>query len=239
MAELFIYGFIGDDIDGVTDRSFQEQYNAVEKTEEIDLKIDSGGGSVWQGLTIYQTMVMHEGPVNVEVRGLAASMASVIAMAGDRIRMHQSSRFMIHNALGPSAIAFGTSKDLRDAAEETLRVADLLDNVTAAIVDVYAARTGVEKQQLRDWMDADTYLGAGESKKHGFADEVIQSKQLAARSVVIPRADAIQNVDELEKVAGLCQGLRLRARQKPVNRLPEMRRRQRQIEAEAGLPKNS
>ena len=216
MQTIEIYGYIGDtwEDEGVTATSFAADMKAVEPDESIRVVVNSGGGSVFDGLTIYQTLVSHEGTVAMEVQGVAASIPSVIAMAGDSVTMHQSSRFMIHNALGPSSLAFGHSTDLREAAADTLKTADLLDSISAGIADVYAARTGSPRAELVKMMDAETWLTAAESLEHGFAESVIESKKLAAHSVATPRTDQITSSDELEAVAALCRNLKIRVPRK-------------------------
>jgi ATP-dependent Clp protease protease subunit len=212
MQTIELYGYIGDTEDGVTDRTFSDDMRAVESGESLRVLVNSGGGSVFQGLTIYQELVSHDGPVTVEVRGVAASIASVIAMAGDSMEMHQSSRFMIHNAMGPSALAFGNSSDLREAATDTLKTADLLDSISAGAADIYAARTGAPRAEITEMMNQETWLTAADSLRMGFTQSVIASKQLVAklRTIATPRTDQITSSEELEAVAALCRQLTIR-----------------------------
>ena len=210
--DLQLRGYVGDEHDGFTDATFEDMYGAAKADEELNVVLNSGGGSVFQGLSVYQTLANHAGRVTIEVQGIAGSIASVIAMAGDTIEMHQSSRFMIHNPMGPSALAFGTSEDLRGAADDTLKTAALLDSIRDDLISIYSARTGASKTDLSKWMDAETFMNAAESLDRGFAESVIENKSMAAACV--PRAYAIADTDELQKIKDLCGKLTLRAPRK-------------------------
>jgi ATP-dependent Clp endopeptidase proteolytic subunit ClpP len=212
MADLNLYGEIG----GFTDESISaarwaEMTSTIDPEDELTVYINSPGGSVFDGLTIYQSLVNRPGENHIVIQGVAASIASVIAMAGDSITMGQASRYMIHNPMGPSAIAFGTADDLRDAAEDTLKTAELLDSVRDTIADVYAARTQQPKKQLLSWMQDETWMTAADAKKSGFADKVLPNKTVQASSFTQPVAVAIEDRDELQRVAELAQSLSLRS----------------------------
>ena len=217
MAELNIYGPIGSfgDSDGITAQAFSEDLAQFDPSEDLELYISSPGGVIRDGLTMYGDLVRRPGAVNVHIHGVVGSIASVIAMAGDSITMAQSARYMIHNPMGPSAIAFGGSDTLREAAEHTLRTADVLDGMRDATADVYAARTGSSRAQIVEWMAAETWFNAAESRKHGFADKIAANKALVASSSVKPFAQAITDEDELLEVQQLVESLPIRERQLP------------------------
>ena len=164
MEELHLYGPIGNvsDSEGITAESFSQTLSEIDSAEPLDLFISSPGGVVRDGLTMYSELVRRPGPVNVHVQGVVGSIASVIAMAGDTITIAESARYMIHNPMGPSAIAFGEADTLRQAAEETLKVADVLDGMRDATADVYAARTGTDREQILEWMAAETWFNSEE-----------------------------------------------------------------------------
>lgn len=136
------------------------------EVETIDLRINSPGGDVFEGVAIYNQLVAHSASVNVTVDGLAASIASVIAMAGDDIAIAKAGQMMIHP---PSGMAWGTSADMR-------QLADLLDSIQGSITSVYADRTGQTPEQLKEWIDAETWMNAEQAVERGFADSVVENK---------------------------------------------------------------
>ncbi|MCK5219101.1 Clp protease ClpP, partial [bacterium] len=114
-VEILIYDQIGEDWfgDGVQAKKFAEELRDLGDIETIELRINSPGGSVWDGNAIYNTLRGHKATVNVTIDGLAASIASVIAMSGDTITMPENALMMIHN---PATIAFGEAEEMRKAA---------------------------------------------------------------------------------------------------------------------------
>lgn len=201
MEELHLYGPIGNvsDSEGITAESFSQTLSEIDPEEPLDLFISSPGGVVRDGLTMYSELVRRPGPVNVHVQGVVGSIASVIAMAGDTITIAESARYMIHNPMGPSAIAFGEADTLRQAAEETLKVADVLDGMRDATADVYAARTGTDREQILEWMAAETWFNSEESMRHGFADKIASNK----RMVALAGSDEIVQEVDLSVSAGM------------------------------------
>lgn len=171
-AEIYLYGDVGDSwFGGVTAKQFADDLKAAGKVDTIHLHINSPGGDVFDGLSIYRLLVDHKARVIVHIDGLAASIASVIAMAGDEIHMSESGFLMIHNAWG---IAFGNAAEMRT-------MADLLDKTTASIRDVYVARTGKPTDAVKKWMDEETWFTAGEALDAGFVTEIADNMKLAAR----------------------------------------------------------
>jgi len=216
MADLNIYGPIGGfDEDSISMKSFTDMMASVEPDEDVHIHINSPGGSVWDGLAIYDRLVNHAGMVSIVIQGVAASIASIVAMAGDRITMAQSSRFMIHNPMGPSAIAFGTSEDLRDAAEDTMKTAALLDSIRDSLAGVYASRSGQSQKKILDWMAEETYFTASDAVKYGFADKVRANKKLAAVIHDQPVAEAVSDLKSLEELEKVASGLKIRSRKMP------------------------
>lgn len=228
MRTIELFGRVGDEEKGVTDKSILAQLSDTSPVEDIHVVVNSPGGHVWQGLNIYQALVAREGMVDVEVRGIAGSIASVVAMAGDRITMHQSSRFMIHNAMGPSALAFGNAAKLREAADETIKTAELLDSISDDLVNIYAARTQQPREEIRAMMDAETFLTASEARSKGFVDNIIQSKQLAACMDARGYTEPLKTEAELVAVAEACSGLKVRNRRNTSIELLHRRKRQQQ-----------
>lgn len=210
MAEIRLYGYCGDEWDGFTAASFAEEMKGIDPSDDLDIYINSGGGSVWDGVTIYQTLAQRPGFNRVQVMGMSASIATVIQMSGDEIVFGQASSMLIHDPMGPSSIAFGTAEDLEDAAEATLKTAAYLKSILTDIVQVYAARTGLGETQLREWMAEETIFNSADALKHGFATSVLENKSVAATSLQRPKAFEVKDVQELSNVASLCSKMVVR-----------------------------
>lgn len=167
--EILLYEQIGEDFwsgGGVSAKRFTDELKAAGDVSEINLRINSPGGVVFDGLTIYNALKDHPAKVVVDIDGIAASIASVIAMAGDEIRIAESAMVMIHDAQG---LALGNHKEM-----EAMR--DLLAKWDGQIAGVYAARTGRRVDTFRKLMDAETWFTAAEAKENGLADVVIPNK---------------------------------------------------------------
>lgn len=128
--------------------------------DNITVRINSGGGDVFTGHTIYNMIKQTNKRVKVVVNGLAASIASVIAMAGDVVEMPSNAMLMIHN---PSCYSGGTAEDMR-------KTADTLDKVAETIKAVYVNRTGLSDEEITQMMNDETWLTAQEAKDKGFCD---------------------------------------------------------------------
>lgn len=173
VAELTIYGIVAGSVfwgDEVTPKEFKKDLDAIGAVNEIKIFINSDGGDVFAGQAIYSMLKRHEAKKTVYVDGLAASIASVIAMAGDKVIMPKNAMMMVHN---PWTIGIGNAADFR-------KLADTLDTVGETIIGVYEAKTGLEKGKIVDLLDAETWLTADECVKMGFADEIEAEKQVAA-----------------------------------------------------------
>lgn len=161
-AELSILADIGDG--GVTARAFAADLQALGDLKQITLNIHSTGGDVFEGLAIYNLLLHHSARIQVRVLGLAASMASVIAMAGDTVAMAENAMMMIHK---PWGLTGGNAQDIRDYA-------DLLDKTEHAMIRAYTRKTGKNAQEIAALAAAETWLNSGEAIAQGFADSVIQ-----------------------------------------------------------------
>jgi ATP-dependent protease ClpP protease subunit len=150
-------------------RTFQQRLAELD-VEELDVYINSPGGSVFEGVTIYNLLVSHPATVNVHVLGLAASIASVIMLAGDSVNIAENAMVMIHD---PSAGVYGKAKDFR-------QVADVLDKITESILNTYEGRTKLTRDQLRAAMTAETYYTADEAVMAGFATAKVAPLKAAA-----------------------------------------------------------
>lgn len=161
---LEIYDAIGADMfgDGITASAVSAALNTAGQFDSITMRLNSPGGDLFEGVAICNLLKSAGKPVNVVVDGLAASAASLIAMAGDTITMGDGSMMMIHRAM---AMAAGFSDDLRQTA-------DTLDTVSASAADIYVARTGMKKDAVLDMMKAETWMSAQDAVKLGFATAV-------------------------------------------------------------------
>lgn len=164
VADINLYGDIGSW--GITAAGFVEELKAVD-APEIHLHIASPGGEVFDGLAVYNALRSHRAKVIVQVDSLAASIASVIAMAGDRIIMSPHSQMMIHMAQG---VACGEAAEMREYA-------DFLDRQSENIAGVYAERAGGTVKQWLKAMAAETWYFADEAVDAGLADEVAQPER--------------------------------------------------------------
>lgn len=182
-TDLYIYDAIYPDDGwgggGVGAAAFQEQLNAV-KSKQINLFLNSPGGLVHEGVTIYNALKAHPATVNVTVQGIAASIASVIAQAGDRIEMAGGSMMMIHEAWG---LAMGTAADMRKTAES-------LDKMTESIAGIYAARSKKDTSHWLGLMAAETWFTDQEAVVAGLADAVVGGKSTSPKAQLTePTAD--------------------------------------------------
>lgn len=177
-AEIWIYEQIGDDFwtgGGITAKSFQKELADI-KASQIDLHINSPGGEVFDGITIYNLIKQHPANVTAYIDGLAASIASVIALAGDTVIMAENALFMIHN---PWGFAMGDASEMR-------KTADLLDKIGGSLVAAYTSKSGKPDDEISALMDAETWMTAQEAKDAGFIDEISEQMDLAACTKFIP-----------------------------------------------------
>ncbi len=172
LSNVYLYGEVGIDVDASFIRAAID-----ESPDGIDLRINSGGGEVFEGQAIYSLLNQYKvktgNPVRVFVDSLAASIASVIAMAGDEIIMAENALLMIHN---PWTWGGGTAKELRETA-------NVLDKVRDTLVTVYETRTGLSRDTIGALMDEETWFNAKEAVEMGFADTIISPSQVAAASI--------------------------------------------------------
>ena len=167
-GDVFIYDEIGGY--GITAKNFIDQL--PQTTGSLNVRVNSLGGSVFEGFAIYQALRDHPADITVYVDGIAASIASVIAMAGDKVIMSASSQMMIHEG---HVEAYGD-------AEKLSRAVDLLETASNTIASVYAARCGGTPDEWRSAMKAETWYTAEEALKAGLADEVIKETKRSARN---------------------------------------------------------
>jgi len=159
--EIFIYDQIGSDWfgDGVSDKEIAKELKAHEG-EDITLRINSPGGSVFDGMAIFNAIKAHTGKVTAQVDGLAASAASVIALAADEVLMGDGTFMMIHSA----SVFIGGN------ADELMNYVNLLQKMDREILKIYNSKTGIEESVLAEMLKAETWMNAEEAVQKGFAD---------------------------------------------------------------------
>jgi ATP-dependent protease ClpP protease subunit len=164
--KIYLYGPIGEDVfgDGVSAISIVEQLRAADGAD-VALHINSPGGSVFEGHAMFNAIASYDGRVDVYIDGLAASAASIVALAGDSVHAAKNALLMIHE---PWAVVVGTSDDM-------LQMADLLDKMSGTLLDIYAGKASVDRDILAASMAAETWLTAAEALEWGLVDEVIDS----------------------------------------------------------------
>lgn len=178
---LYLNGPIAEETwwgDEVTPKLFKDELLAG--GGDITVWINSPGGDVFAAAQIYNMLMDYPGKVTVKIDGLAASAASVIAMAGSEVQMSPVSMIMVHN---PATIAIGDS-------EEMLRAKALLDEVKESIINAYELKTGLSRSKLSHLMDAESWMNANKAIELGFADSIMFSSQQSdiGQSLIFSRA---------------------------------------------------
>lgn len=181
-----VFDAIGEDYwtgEGVTAKNIGKTLASM-KGKDITVNINSPGGSMFEGLAIYNQLREHDGKVTVKVLGIAASAASIIAMAGDEIKVAKAGFIMIHNAW---VYAMGNRIDLRE-------VADYLEPFDKSMADIYSSRTGIKSADIISLMDNETYIGGDDAVEKGFADSLLDADVIREEQNEQARAAALLDV---------------------------------------------
>jgi ATP-dependent protease ClpP protease subunit len=184
-AEIVIYDEIGKSWwgeDTVSAKQFLDDLNALGEVDAITLRVNSPGGDVFDGVAIHNSLKNHKAKVTAHVDGIAASAASFIVMAADKVVMPANSFLLIH---GASGMSWGNADDMR-------AVADDLDRIDKSLTATYVARAKSTTAKVKTLMKEDRLMDAAEAKEWGFADEVTSEKRLAAKFSLrlLPKAAA-------------------------------------------------
>jgi len=182
--------------DDVTPQLFKEELNAG--NGDITVWINSPGGDCVAAAQIYNMLSNYAGKVTVKIDGIAASAASVIAMAGDTVLVSPVSMMMIHN---PATIAWGDSAEMQKAVA-------MLDEVKESIINAYEIKTGLDRKKLSKLMDAETWMDANSAVEYGFADEIMQRN--TAEDMAVPTVSMMYSPAQVtnslkEKIAKKCK----------------------------------
>jgi len=163
-AEIRIYGVIGEGwFADVTSEDLNRELDALEDVTEIDVRINSPGGGVFAGSAIYNSLKRHKAKINIYIDGICASIATVVAMAGDTINMGRTSMMMIHNPYSPSIS--GGAKELRKKADD-------LDKLKEISIGAYMTKVNLTREELIEKMDYETWMTADEAKEFGFISHI-------------------------------------------------------------------
>lgn len=185
---LFLNGEISDETwygDEVTPKLFKEELFAGEGN--ITVWINSPGGDVFAAAQIYNMLMDYKGDVTVKIDGLAASAASVIAMAGTKVLMSPVAMMMIHN---PATVAIGDTEEMKRAIE-------MLDEVKESIMNAYEIKTGLKRTKISHLMDAESWFNAKKAVELGFADAILFDKNGKAAE---PEEEDQEKEEELEAI---------------------------------------
>lgn len=193
VAEILIYGAVGEDPwsqNAVSAKQFSDELRKLPASvNEIHLRINSPGGSVFDGMAIYERLKQHKAKVITYVDGVAASIASVIALAGDEVNIGEGGFFMIHK---PMSFTFGN-----DIEHE--RTIDILQRIEDQMIGIYTKRTNLTRSELLSMLKQDTWINSDESVKYGFATAKIESgEQLRMAACMLKDASWIKNAPEIK-----------------------------------------
>lgn len=178
-AEIIIYAEIGQDYWGdgsmISAKQFSEELKKIPDTvNTLHVRINSGGGDVFDGITIFNRLKQHKAKKIVHIDGLAASIASIIALAGDEIRMGEAAMYMIHL---PWTIAMGD----RTAFDNMI---NRLMDVEEQMLGIYARKTKLDKNEIRAMLEEETWMGADQAIELGFADKKVEDTVAIAASAL-------------------------------------------------------
>ena len=187
---LFLNGMISDETwygDEVTPQLFKDELNAG--NGNITVWINSPGGDVFAAAQIYNMLRDYKGSVTVKIDGIAASAASVIAMAGDKVCVSPVAMMMIHN---PATVAFGDHAEMQKAI-------DMLAEVKESIINAYVIKTGLSRSKLSHLMDAETWMDANKAVELGFADDIVTRAETKPNTDPEEEDEDDESTEEKEK----------------------------------------
>jgi ATP-dependent Clp protease protease subunit len=153
---------------GVTVKRISAALRAIGGGTDVVVNINSPGGDFFEGLAIYNVLREHKGKITVNILGIAASAAAVVAMAGDEVRIARAGFMMIHNTW---VVAMGDRHDMRE-------IADWLEPFDAAANDIFASRSGLEPKEVGKMLDREAWIGGAEAVDKGFADAFLASDEV-------------------------------------------------------------
>ena len=181
-AEIILYAGIGQDYWGdgsmISAKQFSDEIKKIDDSvNEITVRINSPGGDVFDGISIYNRLKQHKAKVVVHIDGLAASIASIIALAGDEVHIGEGALFMVHL---PWTFAMGNRMDLDNTVGRLL-------NVEEQMIGIYSKKTGLSRDEIKSLLEAETWMGADEAIEKGFVDSKVSDSMPIAASAIDSR----------------------------------------------------
>lgn len=187
---ITMFDVIGEDFwsgGGITAKKVAAQLRAI-GDREVEVQINSPGGDMFEGIAIYNVLREHPQAITVKVMGMAASAASIIAMAGDTIQIGAASFIMIHNCW---VLAMGNRHDMRETA-------DFLEPFDEAMAQVYVARSGQDAKAVAKWMDDETFMSGSTAIERGFADDLLSADAMKVDDKAKARDREINDLRAME-----------------------------------------
>jgi|SRR5579859_3137256 len=181
--EIYLYDEIGDSGwgDGTTAKQFAQDLKDAGAVKNILMRVNSPGGSVFDGITIFNTLLAHGAKITAQVDGLAASITSCIIMAASEISMCENAMMMVHN---PHAFIGGDSNDLR-------KLAETMDKVKGSMILAYQRHTKMSAEEIGSLMSAETWMTATEACNKGFAESVLNADAVPLAAIDISKFKSV------------------------------------------------
>jgi ATP-dependent Clp protease protease subunit len=171
--EIFIYSVVGWPF---VDEEELVRAMAGMKDKHILCRINSPGGDVYSGMSLFNAFANHPGGVTVRIEGMAASIASIIAMGGKKVEAYSNTMVMVHNAM---ILTCGNHNELRE-------IADIIEKISGQMCDIYTGKCKKGKKEMKSMMDEETYMTAQEALSHGFIDTILKSGKGAKAEFDLP-----------------------------------------------------
>ena len=211
-SELYIYDAIGQDYfgDGITAKSISDALKEFKPNSALDIYLNSPGGSVFEGIAIYNQLMRWGGKKTVHIDGLAASIASIIALCGNERRMASNALYMCHSAW---SITVGNAKDMR-------KMADSLDKIDETLISTYVDRAGCKESDIRAWCDAETWMNADEAVSRGFATMKTGEKAVKAEFPLLAKFNKVPDQLRRQALSSNVLLAKVNARVSKLNRRP-------------------
>lgn len=174
-SRIDLFGYVGGSKewnDGFNEKEFLDEFRAIPETNELEISVNSFGGSVYTALSIYALLKAHKGPIAFRIDGTAMSAATIItSVPSAKVTMPKGSMMMIHKV---SSIAMGNTDDLRKAADD-------MEKLEENIISIYVEKTGRDADEIREKVNAETYFTAEEAVEFGLADEIDDTLEVENR----------------------------------------------------------
>ena len=192
-ATILLYGAVGEDMweDSVSAKKISDELKDLPSSiKTIHLRVNSPGGSVFDGITIYERLRQHKAKIITYVDGMAASIASIIALAGEEVVIGEGAFFMVH---APMSGVFGNAREMEDMIE-------VLDKIENQMTGIYARKTNLSTAEITRMLLKDTWLNAEEAVEMGFADRISNSEeeQISAAACLMKKADWIKTQPKMK-----------------------------------------